>query len=359
MLKAGKHVLNMAPSKENPRNSEGAFLTLKDGRILFIYSRFTGEDGRDDAHSEIAAIYSHDNGETWSHEPKVLFVTEQFAAKNIMSVSLMRMQNDDVGLFFLIRHLAQNMRLYLFRSTDEGDTFGEGISCISAQGAHVVNNDRVLRTKTGRIIVPYNSDHLAFFSISDDDGYTFRRAKQECANPFPCAVAGLQETDIVELSGGIIWALMRNDLGFQMEAFSMDGGDSWTPPQPSVFTSPPSPISIKRLQKNNALFVVWNPVPNYNTRSRPPYLQGRTPLVCAISLDDGKTWAEPMLLEDDQDRGFCYPAIHELNDGVLISYCGGNVADGGCLCRQIINKVRFDEMDFTVQKTSALYRLPY
>lgn len=189
--------------------------------------------------------------------------------------------------------------------------------------------------------------------------YTFRRAKQECANPFPCAVAGLQETDIVELSGGIIWALMRNDLGFQMEAFSMDGGDSWTPPQPSVFTSPPSPISIKRLQKNNALFVVWNPVPNYNTRSRPPYLQGRTPLVCAISLDDGKTWAEPMLLEDDQDRGFCYPAIHELNDGVLISYCGGSVADGGCLCRQIINKVRFDEMDFTVQKTSALYRLPY
>ena len=33
-------VLDLNPSKENPRNSEGSFVTLKSGRILFYYSQW-------------------------------------------------------------------------------------------------------------------------------------------------------------------------------------------------------------------------------------------------------------------------------------------------------------------------------
>lgn len=36
-------VLRLVPGPDNPRNSEGSFITLKDGRILFIYSHFTGD----------------------------------------------------------------------------------------------------------------------------------------------------------------------------------------------------------------------------------------------------------------------------------------------------------------------------
>ena len=36
-------VLELAPGTGNPRNSEGAFLELKDGKILFVYSHFFGE----------------------------------------------------------------------------------------------------------------------------------------------------------------------------------------------------------------------------------------------------------------------------------------------------------------------------
>ena len=40
---AGVHVaLELPPGPDNPRNSEGAFMPLKDGRIMFAYSRFTG-----------------------------------------------------------------------------------------------------------------------------------------------------------------------------------------------------------------------------------------------------------------------------------------------------------------------------
>ena len=37
----GKIVLSLAPGNDFSRHSEGDFIRLCDGRILFIYSRFT------------------------------------------------------------------------------------------------------------------------------------------------------------------------------------------------------------------------------------------------------------------------------------------------------------------------------
>ena len=39
----------LPPSNKNPRNSEGSFLQLKDGRIAFAYSRYIGDSFDDDA----------------------------------------------------------------------------------------------------------------------------------------------------------------------------------------------------------------------------------------------------------------------------------------------------------------------
>ena len=42
---AGKIVLELPPVPGNPRNSEGAFAELGDGKILFVYSHFLGARG--------------------------------------------------------------------------------------------------------------------------------------------------------------------------------------------------------------------------------------------------------------------------------------------------------------------------
>ena len=34
----GKIICDLAPKKNNPRNSEGAFIELKSGRIMFAYT---------------------------------------------------------------------------------------------------------------------------------------------------------------------------------------------------------------------------------------------------------------------------------------------------------------------------------
>ena len=56
---AGKEVvLRLEPSEDNPRNSEGSFVTLKDGRILFVYTHFTGGRG-DHAQAHLAGSVEH------------------------------------------------------------------------------------------------------------------------------------------------------------------------------------------------------------------------------------------------------------------------------------------------------------
>src|SRR5688572_26449108 len=66
-----RRVLELAPGQGNPRNSEGDFITLRDGRILFVYTHFTG-GARDDARAHLASRVSADGGMTWSDKDEVV-----------------------------------------------------------------------------------------------------------------------------------------------------------------------------------------------------------------------------------------------------------------------------------------------
>ena len=72
MKKVGREVLFLNTNKDNPRNGEGSFARLDDGRIMFAYSQYVGDSKSDIASSRIAVCYSSDEGETWT-KPQVLF----------------------------------------------------------------------------------------------------------------------------------------------------------------------------------------------------------------------------------------------------------------------------------------------
>ena len=63
-----KIVLQLVPGNENPRNSEGDFITLKNGNILFVYSHFYGNSDSDFGMARLAGRISADNGKTWNKE---------------------------------------------------------------------------------------------------------------------------------------------------------------------------------------------------------------------------------------------------------------------------------------------------
>ena len=212
-----------------------------------------------------------------------------------------------------------------------------------------------MRLSDGRIIVPsafhkyagggeYSSfDHrgTACFFFSDDDGETWRESQNSHSFPGRHSLSGLQETGLVERLDGSLWALCRTDMGRQYELFSFDRGLTWTVPAPSVFTSPCSPLSIKRHPGSKALMAIWNPVPfsgPFSLRRKKMY-RHRTPLVYSLSFDDGLSWADPVTVEDDSERGYCYTAVHFTDDAVLLAYCAGSEAlDGDQLARLRIRR---------------------
>lgn len=350
----GKIVLSLAPGNDFSRHSEGDFIRLRDGRILFIYSRFT-ESFQDAAPSDLVALTSCDEGETWS-DPRVVLPASLHGEKNVMSVSLLRMQNGDIGLFYIVKRPGCRNDIMLSRSSDEGESFTRHISCTAPERSayYVLNNCRVERLHSGRLLMPlafHRSgadasradyiDMVAFtcFLYSDDDGESWHESPAHVMPPFTRTATGLQEPGVVQLHNGAVWGYSRTDAMYQYEYFSMDGGLSWTPAAPSRFTSPPSPMKLVHHPHTGDLYAIWNPIPNYNTRVESPAGWGRTPLVCAVSHDDGATWADPVVIEDDPQHGYCYPAPFFTNDGcMLLSYCAGGPDDGICLARLTIRK---------------------
>ncbi len=349
-------VASFGPDDRFSRHSEGAFLRLKDGRIFFAYSRFIGGHS-DDSPSDLAAAWSSDEGETWS-EPVTILRASEHGAKNVMSVSLLRMQNGDLGMFYIVKQAPSVNRLFLARSSDEGRTFYRRVECTlpDRPGYYELNNDRVERLQSGRILLPlalyrggyehgsasiyWDSRACMNFLYSDDDGETWQEARDFIYPPFPRSRSGLQEVGALEKKNGVVWAYARTDMMYQYESFSMDGGNTWTQAQPSRFTSPESPMKLKRRPETGDIFAVWNPAPNYNGRGRFPAGWGRTPIVWAVSHDDGASWSESHVIEAGPENGYCYPAMFFTNDGAMLAaYCAGGPEDGICLTRLNICKI--------------------
>lgn len=341
-------VLNIEPTKENPRNSEGAFLRLKSGRIIFYYTHFYGGAG-DESPARIAGIHSDDGGRTWS-KPET--IVENIGGHNVMSVSLLRLASGKIAFFYLLKNSWLDCRPYICLSSDEGATWSKPTLVIKAPGYFVVNNDRLVQLSTGRLIVPtayhrariedpqsskvFDPRGIDLWYYSDDEGQTWREAATWWALPVHSS-SGLQEPGLVELSDGKLFGWARTDQGVQYGLSSADGGNTWTAPVPLEMASPTSPASIKRLPNSTSLLAIFN-----DHSGKFPFPKGkRTPLVAAISDDNGKTWPRTKLLEGDPDGWYCYTAMYYVDDVVLLAYCAGDSKVGG-LNRLRIRRLSLD-----------------
>ena len=315
--------LRLEPGPDNPRNSEGDFIQLKDGRILFVYTHFTGGSG-DNASAGLAGRFSTDNGRTWSKEDTPVLSNE--GDMNTMSVSLIRLSDERIALFYLRKNSETDCRPYMRISDDEAETWGEAKLCIAPIGYYVMNNDRVVRLKNGRILLPValhqspqmersRGAHIMCY-YSDDEGENWHQSNQV---PNPGKIV-LQEPGIVELKNGELMIFCRSDAGSQHLAFSKNQGINWSEIQPGPIRSPMSPASIERLPATGDLLLVWNN--NYDASDGDGGL--RTPFTLAVSEDEGKTWVKTKNVEGDPQGWYCYTAIEFVDNTVLLGHCAGN-----------------------------------
>ena len=369
MKKIGKQVCFLGTDTGNPRNGEGSFIRLKNGNILYAYTQYYGKECDDHATARIAATISEDEGESWRDAGA--FIEKDDDALNIMSVSLLRMNNGDLGVFYLRKFMSGDNLVcvpYLARSSDEGESFGKPVRCIEEDGYFVVNNDRVITLGSGRHLLSFAYHGKCGLHAlpgvlgtcySDDDGQTWKLSKETFCSPYNDCVR-LQEPGLYELGDGRVWMWCRTAYGHQYQCFSDDGGESFGAITPAFrFTSPDSPMQVRNVGKYTAS--IFNPLPFNCLRNDKESWKSpkRTPFVCAICSDRGLSFVESQttsgcggfdpfvencyLLEDDFTNSYCYPAIIEVKDGFLAAYYHSNGTEN-CLNSTKIIKVRFDEL---------------
>jgi len=347
-------VLELPPMAGNPRNSEGDFIQLADGRWLLIYTHFEGGAG-DHASAYLAGRISSDNGLTWTHEDSLILPNE--GHMNIMSVSLLRLQDERLALFYLRKDSLADCRPRMRVSSDEATTWSAPVDVItgSEPGYYVVNNDRVIQLSSGRLIVPA-ALHTAcaggpltspaasvlspygqiFCYLSDDAGATWSKGRRVLTEAHPGGNGVMvQEPGLIELQDGRMMVFSRTDAGSQYIAYSRDQGQSWSPLHASEIISPCSPASLARIPDTGDLLMVWN-----NHADIPDELAGkRTPLTSAISRDEGDTWINVKDIETDPSGWYCYTAIAFAGEHVLLAHTAGDTRENNGLAKLQITRL--------------------
>jgi hypothetical protein len=194
---------------------------------------------------------------------------------------------------------------WIIRSTDGGKSWSTRIPS-------VVNSPHgPIQLKDGRLLYAgkklWAEDKKIGVAESRDDGHTWQwlaeiPTRQGDKNAY-------HELHAVEATDGTLIAQIRNhneaDKGETLQTESKDGGKTWTEPHSIGVWGLPS--HLLRLRDGRLLM-------SYGHRRKPFGNQAR------LSMDNGKTWGEPILLSGDGKGGdLGYPSTVELEDGTLLT----------------------------------------
>lgn len=304
----------------NPRNTEGDVIALKDGSLLAAWSAFHG-GSRDESTAQITAAISRDGGRTWGAPFRL---QENIGKQNVMSVSFLRSRKSgEILFFFLVKNSEEDLYPVVRRSADEGKTWSAPVRVLQDPGYYVMNNARVIQLRSGRILCPLSYTGKVFAQgqtfrnvvyYSDDDGRTFRRSPSILTAPR----RGAMEPGLLELQDGRVLQIIRTQVGEVWHSISADGGVTWSPAAPWTVAAPEAPSTIFRLPDGRVV-IIYNP----EVRLGGDHSGPRTPLVAAVSRDEGKTWSPYQVIEPDPAATYAYTSVTLHEGRVLLTYYYG------------------------------------
>ncbi len=337
-----------------PQNHAANLMTLGDGSLACVWF-----GGTQEGMADISVHFSRlEPGAThWSEAVKLV----DDPTRSEQNPILYPAPNGDLWLLYTSQKSGNQDTAVVRRriSRDHGRTWSQPEAMIADAGTFVrqpilarPNGDLLLGTFLCRTVPGVKwvgDDDISALRLSRDGGQTWRRI--DVPESLGCV-----HMNVVEAGNGELLALYRSRWAdFIHSSRSVDGGESWSAPQPTELPNNNSSIQATRLS-DGRIALVYNHSSAANATDRRLSLYDeieddepleapatpqpkpartafwgapRAPLMLAISSDGGRTWPDRRLIEDGD--GFCltnnstdkknrelsYPSIHQMPDGSL------------------------------------------
>ncbi len=316
----------------NPRHDHQLIFPLSDERLLLVWSEYYADrptyvlrteadladksgQFHDDFPCRLSGKISSDGGRNWS---ETFTVQENLWGYNVKHPNMIRLSSSEVVLTFTAWESEAQRNVYMKRSSDNCETWSDPVQ-ISEPGWYCTNNDHILRTRSGRIVLPSHGgpgfDFIpgtplhSFIFYSDAECHTWQMSRNTMTAPG----RGAHEPSIVELEDGRLLCLLRTTRKCVYKAVSTDNGETWSEPTPTSLEAPDSPPLLKHLPGSDRLLCVWNNIPS--DKGLP-----RNPLTAAVSSDEGETWENFQDLDNRTGYDAAYATILFRGNEALITY---------------------------------------
>ena len=293
--------------KQMPRADTATVAEIAPGHLYLVYHRYrpNPKGGSDFGRASIWARESKDDGRTWGAAREI--IPDRKEDFSVLMPAVCRLRDGELLLLANRIHGESSTTMELHRSNDDGRTwrFDRAIWTRSKGQWLQGGAAQLLRLSDGRLILPVHGGtgsqgkqkNDAWCYLSDDKGKTWRRSKGTIKLP----MRGAMEASIAEMSDGELVLSLRTQLGGPFITRSADGGETWSPAQPSGLVGPESCTCLRRIPGTDLLVLFWN---SSTYLANHHHYGERTPLSVATSRDGGRSWRKTGDIETEKGVGY-------------------------------------------------------
>ncbi len=280
-------------------------LKTNDGIVLAAWFGGTKE-GADD----VAIWLSRRTADGWDYPLKV---ADEEGVPHWNPVLFMGM-NEEIILYYKVGHNITRWHTRFITSNDGGLTWSAPKSLVEGDlGGRGPVKNKPIRLLDDTILAPASiEEHSweAFVDISYDQGQTWLQSELVPVPRHSFTGQGIIQPTLWESDYGKVHMLLRSTEGYIFRSDSEDGGKTWSLAYPTKLPNNNSGIDLAKLS-DDKIVLAYNPVgKNWGPR---------TPLILSVSEDNGLTWQELCVLENEEGE-YSYPSIVADGNEILLVY---------------------------------------
>lgn len=221
---------------------------------------------------------------------------------------LFQMPKGDLLLFYKVGPNVGGWKGYMKTSKDGGITWSAARPLPDGFLGPVKNKPILL--SNGTLLCPSSTEGHGWnihFELTADTGRTWTKVGPLSKDSTINAI----QPSILQYANGKLQILCRNKGGNVVQAWSQDGGKTWSPLSLTNLPNNNSGTDAVTLQDGRQL-IVYNHIATPKGKSKGP----RTPLNVSLS-QDGVNWSAALVLEDSPVSQYSYPSVIQSKDGYI------------------------------------------